>query len=102
MQEKRLAEIIDIKDLIAKRNKTVKPTEHALLDFEINDEDYYTACTLSTDALVEELVSALSSTNGKGMIGLSCGTLVAELVNRLDGVTVILEEAISRYQLQHN
>lgn len=97
-----MAEVIDIRDLIAKRKKETAEPVLPELDFEIDMEDYYTACTLPTDALVDELVSVLSSEDGKGMIGLSCGTIIAELVNRLDGVTVILEEAISRYQKQHN
>lgn len=95
-----MAEVIDIRDLIKQRQKENPPQPQ--LDFEFNEEDYYTACTLSTDALVEELVSALASEDGKGMMELSCGTIITELVTRLDGIAVILEEAISRYQHQHN
>ena len=96
-----MAEVIDITELIKKRKKQ-QEEKYPLLDFEINDEDYYTACAMATDALVDELVSALASSDGKGMIGLSCGTLIAELVNRLDSATIILEEAIARYNHQHN
>ena len=96
-----MAEVIDITELI-KARKEKEANKLPSLDWTIHDEDYFTASSMSTDALADELLSALSSDNGKGMLGLSVGTLVAELVNRLDGMTVILEEAISRYNQEHN
>ena len=94
-----MAEVIDITELLKKRKAA---NQKPKVNWEISDEDYYTVCTLSTDELTEELVTALSSEEAVGMRNISVGALVAELVNRLDGLTVILEEAVSRYQFEHN